>query len=141
MKFTVKVIRWVLFILFCTQKTALSHKTFVATFQSEIDWVIGPSTDEWIEFLPDIPPIKEFTACHWMKTKYFNRDVSVNLWSYCTVDTIDDTMKCLQIFFRNIQKSANRDLLVQAWVPRGRAYKLSTMDVAPFLHRSWIHFC
>ena len=140
MKLYAKLI-WIILLVFLFHcKTVLAHNSFVVSFQSEFNGAIPPSTDEWIEFLNEIPSSKEFTACHWLKPKYFNRDISITLWSYCTIDT-DNVRQCLQISLQNKRDSANRDLVARAWIPLKEGLRLSKMDVKHFLHRSWVHFC
>ncbi len=80
----------VLLLLFYASKNVSSHKSFIIPFQSLITGTDSPSTDEWIEFTNQVPNSKELTACHWIRTKYFNKYIPVNLWSYCTIESVDE---------------------------------------------------
>ena len=117
------------------------HKSFVAHFQPKINGSISPSTDELIEFTNDIPNSKEFTACHWIKTNYFNQDVSFTLWSYCTIEVADDTMQCLQIWLKGYSKSLDRNVEIHAFIPSTQKNIRIVRVVRGFLHRTWVHFC
>lgn len=141
MKVRWKIFKIVLVTLFCNGKDISCKNTFVVSFQSGNNGGDSASTDEWIEFLSTVPSSKEFTACQWIKPKYINLSLGVNLWSYCTMETVDDTMKCLQMWLDITKESAGRDLTVNGWFPWKNEYKTLSMDVKPFLHRSWAHFC
>ena len=119
----------------------LCHQTFVIHFQPLSNGSISPSTDEWIEFTNEIHPSQQFTACHWIKAKYFNRNIQINLWSYCTMESVNDAMKCVQIYLDQSLKSAARNLEMTAEIPYTKGRLEISMEVKPFLHRAWVHFC
>ena len=76
------------------QAVALSKSTFVISFQNSA--VL--STDEWVEITQNIPPLKEFTACHWEKIRYFSSQI-MPVWSYCIADRKNrDDINCTQIY-------------------------------------------
>ena len=109
-----KSLQIVLLVLVCRARNVSCHKSFVIPFQPLIDSSFSPSTDEWIEFTNDIPHSKEFTACHWIRTKYFNKHTAFVLWSYCTIESVDGAMECIQIDLNDALKSANRDVTMKA---------------------------
>ena len=60
-----------------------SSPSFVVSFQNSGGW----STDEWVEFTKPIPLLKEFTACHWERIRYFSSDLMA-IWSYCVASKV-----------------------------------------------------
>ena len=65
-------------VLITRNSNALSSPSFVVSFQNSGGW----STEEWIEFDKPIPILKEFTACHWERIRFFTSDM-ITVWSYC----------------------------------------------------------
>ena len=117
-------------------------ETFIVSFQPSLKGSLHPSTDHWIEYLKPIHPSKEFTACNWMKVKYFGRDIAIVLWSYCTKATINSSMNCTQIFLRNNKETANRHLEANGYLPWSRyTHTMAASEIRPYMHRTWFHFC
>ena len=114
--------------------------SFFVSFQSNIKSA-SPSNNQWIELINPILPSKELTICLWFKAQYFNIDVAINLWSYCTVKSKGDEMRCLQTWLSPLKESANKDVVVKMRVPWDEEMQEFSMKVRSFIHRSWAHFC
>ena len=128
-------------ISFYLTKQFSCHKSFVIHFQPQSKGAISPTTEEWIEFTNEIPHSKEFTSCLWLKTNYYNQMIPFMLWSYCTAESADDEMRCLQVYLKAFPESLQRNVKIEAWIPsNGQRIKL-VREVKGFLHRKWIHFC
>ena len=94
-------------------KHCLGDETFYLQFQPKSKGAFDQSTTEWMEFVGDIPESKEITNCQWIKTRYFNMDISFQLWSYCTLiakDTPKDEMDCFQVYLQADWNSGGRDV-------------------------------
>ena len=137
-----KVMRMVLlFTILYARKIVFGKKSFIASFQSKRYGVDSASIDEWIDFSNKMPSTKEFTACNWIKPKYFNKEIAVNLWSYCTIETVGATMECLQMFLQARDETAQKELMVIGEIKRKNKYTKFVRNVQTFYHRSWAHFC
>ena len=95
---------------------------FFIAFQTDYKGTSSPSIDEWIEFNNTIPSTNEFTACHWIRARYFNKRISVNLWSYCRQDNDDSALECVQLFLQHSLKSAHRDLTMNLQIPFNNSF-------------------
>ena len=73
---------------------------FSVEFQKGVTNIDTNVDNQWMEYLDDIPMIKDFTACHWMNTKYFSKEL-MPVWSYCMIkdETESNDTVCLQISF------------------------------------------
>ena len=119
-----------------------TNETFIVSFQSSVKGSQSPSTDEWIEYLSTIPPSREFTACNWIRGKYFGRDIAMVLWSYCTNDGSDNSINCLQLFLKNKRETANRHVEAYGWFPwSNQTCQVAKADISPYAHRMWFHLC
>ena len=86
------------------QAVAISTSTFAISFQNSD----GLSTDEWVEIDQNIPPLKEFTACHWEKIRYFSSQ-AMTIWAYCIADKNDRAdINCTQIYSVGNVATANQ---------------------------------
>ena len=110
MMFPNKIKQLILLMFYYQVRSISCHETFFVPFQSKSGGALSPSINEWIEFPNPIASSAEFTACQWIKTKYFNMNVAVMLWSYCIVQTMGE-MRCIQMYLQPLQNSANRDLI------------------------------
>jgi len=117
-----------------------STRSFVVSFQNSGGW----STEEWVEFDKPIPVLKEFTACHWEKTKYFSSDI-MNVWAYCIANKAKkSSMHCVQLYTTGNGTTTNQQLLLLSWVEfvdnrtRGREVGVNIKD---YRHRNWNHIC
>ena len=115
------------------QAVALSTSTFVISFQNS--GVL--STDEWVEITQNIPPLKEFTACHWEKIRYFSSQ-SMPIWSYCIADrSKKDDINCTQIYSKGNIATANQQLKL--------CIRMNSLDYCVNIndtrHRTWNHIC
>ena len=126
----------VFFIWIYQHESVICQTTFMIPFQPLVKGSFSPSIDEWIEFTNQISPSKEFTACHWIRPKYFNKRIAINLWSYCTLAREGDLMGCLQIGLHGSQKTANRDVEIKAWIPYKNGYVETTHLIDNFLQIS-----
>ena len=112
----INVIQILTLMLLVQGRIVLSHKSFVISFNSRSNGAVSPANNEWIEFTNEITSSKEFTACHWTKAKYFNKDIAINLWSYCTIENAGNAMKCIQTLFHSIKTSANRNVAAFGYI-------------------------
>ena len=120
---------------------ATGKNTFLMSFQGEIEGPEQASNDAWIEFSNAIPSAKEFTSCFWMKLRFYNFKYAACLWSYCTVQNLGNKMKCLRICLKGITESGNRDLAIAVQIPSNTAAKDISVNINPYIHRTWGHFC
>ena len=136
-------IKNILLFLLVMCKSVSCQQRFVASFQKDIEGSFSATSDVWIEFSKKIPPFEQFTACHWIKIKFYNLKVAANLWSYCTIKDSGDKMRCLQAFMTGNLQTANRDLVFQVEIPlkNSQKFKNIKMNVKFFRHRTWTHFC
>ena len=129
-----------LFVFCCLLGKVVSQGTFYIPFQSGTVGAVSPSVDEWIEFPNGLHDSKEVTICHWIRTKFFNIRIAVNLWSYCTIKSKEDTMECTQAMLDQLPSSGYRDVLMRnKW--EAERYVEQIVEVDNFLHRKWIHIC
>ena len=77
-------------------KTCSGFETFVASFQPYLNSSLSPSIDTWMRYKNQIPSFDEFTACHWIKVRYFSRDIAFVPWSYCFKQNENSEMSCIQ---------------------------------------------
>ena len=118
-----------------------SEKTFQMSFQPDIDGPSSATNDAWIEFTNKIMASNDFTICHWIKIRFYNFKYAACLWSYCTIKTSSDKMKCLRICLDADKKSANRNLKLLAHIPSKSGTMYSSALLQPFQHRTWVHLC
>ena len=119
------------------------HKTFYISFQTKFDGKDLPSIDEWVEFdNHSIHSAHEFTACQWVRQRYFNSPTSLNLWSHCTVNSKHSTsMECITAHLKTSAKSVWRDVMFRFNVISNNQTLTITSDINQFLHRKWVHLC
>ena len=108
-----KLIGVVLYIQLNLAYVAWGRRTFLTSFQTDINDNTLATTDVWIEFTSQIPRSKEFTVCHWIKIKLYNSDHAANLWSYCTIKNLGHIMECLQVALKHSYDTMNRNLLFE----------------------------
>ena len=126
-------------------KHCLGDETFYLQFQPKSKGAFDQSTTEWMEFVGDIPESKEITNCQWIKTRYFNMDISFQLWSYCTLitkDTPKDEMDCFQVYLQADWNSGGRDVRMGVEIvgpQRNTVTREATLR--NFLHRTWVFLC
>jgi len=122
----------------CKFCQALSTTSFGISFQNSGGW----STEEWAKYKNDIVSLRELTACHWEKIRFFSANV-MTVWSYCTERNVSgDAMTCTLLYHVPNIKTANRGTILSADVndvddagPRIKA------DIDSFRHRTWNHIC
>ena len=72
-----------------------NESSFIASFQSSGHW----SKNEFLEYNDSISELKEFTACHWEKARFFSEQYNVP-WSYCQylshTDQIENKLRCVE---------------------------------------------
>ena len=120
-------------------KCVLAEESFEITFQSSGKW----SANEWVEFRGYIPPLKEFTTCHWEKLSFFGTKSS-HIWSYCFVQSRNETgISCVQLYSQGDVKSSFRNIVYSLWVTKGIVNKAMDIPfpVESFQHRTWNHIC
>ena len=130
-------------LIFCFQIDLFSSsESFYIPFQPKRSGSFSPSTEQWIEYKHEIPRSQEITACHWIRTKYFNQDIPVFFWSYCTVEVKGDEMECMEVYLENDNiKSANRELIMTAHYKTRNSNIQKHASVLNFQHRTWGFFC
>ena len=141
--FTIDRIYILLTCIVFTKLGSAEDQTFVAEFQPDI---VGPSeaTNEvWIEFSNHIPASKQFTACHWIKTKFYNLKYAGCLWSYCTKETYNQRKElCIQMCLQDDTASLGRYIWIRGRLQLKKGFKKeSAALVKSFLHRTWSHIC
>ena len=134
----------VLLLLLCHQiKYIYAAKTFIASFQPDINGPSAATSDVWLEFSNTIPSTTEFTACKWIKMKFFNFKYAGCLWSYCTKETKDQKKElCMQVCLQADEKSLDRDIRLRGRIQLSKKVKKeSVVLVEKFQHRTWVHIC
>ena len=129
-------------VLVLTYYSVYCQERFIVSFQRNSTGTVSISTDEWIEFRNEIPSCKEFTACHWIRIRYYNKVFPFNIWSYCTIEAKEKDMECVQLWLDNSWKTANRNVKIVTSFPPTPGFSLSTwkdIEVENILHRTWIH--
>ena len=121
-------------LIFC-QKT--SH---TASFQTGIEGSFSATSDVWMESSKQIPSLKEFTVCHWIKVKFYNIKSVACLWSYCTVQTGNSEMECLQVCLGAVDGTLGRNLFVAGYLPLEKKSTV-TQELKDYRHRTWTHLC
>ena len=135
-----KLFAYVLFIQLFTAYVAFGMQTFMASFQTDIEDNTFATTDVWAEFSTPIPRIKEFTVCHWIKMKFYNIKAAACLWSYCTVQTDEDEMECLQVCLGSIDGTLGRKVFIAGYIPL-ETYSTVSKVLTSYRHRTWTHLC
>ena len=123
-------------IYFNIVKFIAGEKTFAASFQANITGAHTASSTTWAHFAKPMKGSREFTACHWIQVKFFNRDIAACLWSYCTIENKDDQMECVQMSLHGVVDTANRNLEIHAHMSHWTIIALES-----FHHRTWNHLC
>ena len=95
------------------------------------------SSSEWAEYRGDIPHLAAFTSCHWEKLQYFNSKYHY-VWNYCTIQTSEDKISCIQFSYSRDTLTAGRgvDVLISFGSGNNKHVRIET-----FNHRSWNNFC
>ena len=114
--------------------------TFIASFQTEITGSYSAVSDVWMESSKKIPSLKEFTVCNWIKIKFYNIKTAACLWSYCTVQTNEDEMECLQVCLGSIDGTLGRNVFIAGYIPL-EAYSTVSKALTSYRHRTWTHLC
>ena len=125
-----------LFFILCfiPQISKIHSKSFIIDFQSNGD----PSTEEWAEYLPRIPIVKEFTSCFWEKLRFFATDYTA-VWGFCKQKSASDpSIKCTQFYHRGDPSTANRHINVYGWIDGKTEISAS---IPKYRHQTWNHFC
>ena len=107
------------------------EKSFMVSFQKDLIVPDLASNDVWIEYKNKIIPTKEFTACHWIKIRYFNLKYAACLWSYCILETKDTKMKCLRLCINGVMSTANRNVVLLGQIPSKQGTKYTPADMGP----------
>ena len=124
-------------VLFCWLIVLGTSSKFVnASFSISFQSSRKISINEWAEFKGDMPHLKEITLCHWNRLDYFSDDVS-SIWSYCTQQTSNSTIMCIQMEYKAILSRANRHMKLILWIYNDAI----SVDIVPFPHRQWTHIC
>ena len=129
-------------IVSCICQEVCSVNSFYISFQPQSLGATSPSNKQWIEFQTEFSDTKELTNCQWIRTKYFNLKVAVQLWSYCILESLDGKLICLVLRLRDLPKSGNRDLkMILSIDEDNKMMKSFEVDVNNFFHRTWVNFC
>ena len=111
-----------------------SLASFIISFQSRNNL----STDEWAEYLDEIPSMNEFTSCWWEKLRFFATDLSA-VWGYCKQKSkTDQGIKCTQFYHRGIKSTLNRHIYMYGWLDGKSEVRV---EIPNYFHRTWSHFC
>ena len=122
---------------------AFGTKTFMTSFQTDLKDNTLATTDVWVEFSAEIPRSKEFTVCHWIKIKFYNSEASACLWSYCTVESPVQKMKCLQVCLVSARHTLSRNLMFQREMDLRNYSRVNrkSIELKDYRHRTWTHLC
>ena len=122
--------------------TGYCQETFQVPFQTKYNGSSPPSTNEWIELdSSHIQSIREFTICNWIRQRYFNQRISLQLWSYCTLDSKDSEMECVAAYMESSSKSLHRDVIIHFDIRFNNTALHTAYDIHQFYHRKWVHLC
>ena len=130
----------ILLLILAKKNYTFCEESFFIPFQALSEGAYSISTDQWIEFDNEIPNSREITACHWMRTKYFNVDPAFQLWSYCSVEHVGDEMGCIELYLEHSVKSANRNVVMIVSIKYKTKVKLR-VELKNFHHRTWVFLC
>ena len=121
----------------------LGVQTFMTSFQADLKSNTLATTNTWIEFSNNIPRTKEFTVCHWIKIKFYNSDFAACLWSYCTVESPEHDMDCLQVCMDSAIYTLNRNLVFERGIKLKNHDKVNNkrIELNNYRHRTWTHLC
>ena len=122
------------------QYAVVGERSFIASFQTHLEGSFLAKSNVWLEFSNEIPSSKEFTICQWINIKFYNTGMAGCLWSYCTIENTNDKMKCLKFCLLGIRETANRNLLVEGYIPL-KTIQFVTVPLKSYLHRTWTHLC
>ena len=113
-------------------------KSFKVSFQYDGIW----SSNEWVQYKEEIPPLKEFTVCHWERLRYFSSS-DTTVWTYCSIlSKYDAPFKCIGVYSTGIRQSANRKINIGAWLEGWTTPAISALaEAKQYRHRTWNHFC
>ena len=78
--------------------------------------------------------------CNWIKIKFYNIKTAACLWSYCTVQTNEDEMECLQVCLGSIDGTLGRNVFIAGYIPL-EAYSTVSKVLTSYRHRTWTHLC
>ena len=74
---------------------ASQYSSFIASFQSLGHW----SENEYLEYKNNLPEIKVFTVCHWVKNDFFSERFNT-IWAYCQHQSKNDTvLRCIEAMY------------------------------------------
>jgi hypothetical protein len=122
------------FLLLLTLSFNDSFATFILSFQSKGKL----STEEWAQYLGNIPTMKEFTSCFWEKLRYFATDYTA-VWGYCKQKSVNDkSIKCTQFYHRGTHLTINRHINIYGWLDGNSEV---TVKIPNYFHQTWNHFC
>ena len=131
-----------LLLLVCNICAVYCQKTFQVPFQTKYNGNKPPSINEWIELNSNsIQSVREFTACNWIRQRYFNKRISLNLWTYCTIYSKDSEMECVAAYLDSSFKSAFRDVIFHFDLIFDNTSIQTSYDIDHFTHRKWAHLC
>ena len=135
-----KVHKLVTFLVIVVMLSSVSANgnTFKVSFQYDGSW----SSDEWVKYRGAIPPLEEFTVCHWERLRYFSTS-DTTVWSYCsTISKSNAPLKCIGLYSTGIRSSANRRINIGVWFKGWTTHVISALaEAKKYRHRTWNHFC
>jgi len=129
-------------LVFCILLPMLSNASndvgFIASFQSSGKW----SENEYLEFVDNIPELKEFTSCHWERTLTFSKKLN-NVWSYCQyLSESDVELRCVNIYYYypTTDGKVKFRTLFQGWTGEKSSLQIDYGGVS-YKHQVWNNFC
>ena len=142
MKIVLNIGKSVIFVWAFILCTSYGQKTFQISFQTKYNGRSPPSINEWIELdVNTAESIHEFTACNWIRQRYFNQRISLQLWSYCTLDSKDSEKECVAAYMESSSKSLHRDVIIHFDIRFNNTALHTAYDIHQFYHRKWVHLC
>ena len=142
MLLSIKASRSIICLLVFNICTGYCQETFQVPFQKQYNGSSPPSINEWIELdSNNITSVREFTVCNWIRQRYFNQRISLQLWSYCTLDSKDSEMECVAAYMESSSKSLHRDVIIHFDIRFNNTALHTAYDIHQFYHRKWVHLC
>ena len=118
-------------------KVQANANNFKGFLQASGKW----SKDNWMQYMEDVPPLKEFTVCHWEKLNYFANSENI-VWTYCQSSPPNDPFRCIGVYTVGVYSSANRQLRVANWMEGWMNETVTSSSIVnEYHHRTWNHFC
>ena len=117
--------------LFSHQRLIMSQESFFVTYSDPNEW----SKDQFVEFIGDIPELKELSSCHWQKDKFFAERFSP-IWEFCSEETTNHSgFQCVGVNTKGLVSSANRHVRFESWLEHSLPISISCFHINVYRHK------